>query len=287
MSILKAVYKFLSPKHQTLFLEYKTQFSPRYGHGKAANSNLRTIISKERETYKKLLEQFVVDKEMFFEIKQHNEKQITNEPTWNNGFLPGLDVVALYEMIKIHKPKVYIEIGSGNSTKVARKAIKDNNLNTKIISVDPFPRAEIDELADEVIRQPLEAIKNNFIVEQLQENDILFIDNSHRVLPNSDAMVCFMELIPNLKPGVIVQIHDVYLPYDYPQFMCDRFYSEQYMLAMLLIANPEKYKTILPNYFISEDKDLAAIVEPIWNSTNTKSVEKHGGSYWFKIYNNV
>lgn len=286
MSFLKSIYKFISPKHQTLFLEYKTTFAPRYGHGKSANNNLNTIINNERENYKKLLQQFVLDKEVFYKIEQNNPSQTTKQPTWNNAFLPGLDIVALYEMIKINQPKVYIEIGSGNSTKVARKAITDNNLNTKIISIDPYPRAEIDELADEVIREPLENIKNNFIFEQLQANDILFIDNSHRLLPNSDVMVCFMELLPNLKPGVIVQIHDVYLPYDYPQFMCNRFYSEQYMLAMLLLANPNKYKTILPNYFISEDNELAEIISPIWNSENTKNVEKHGGSYWFKINNN-
>lgn len=286
MSLLKSIYKFFSPKHQTLFLEYKTKFTPRYGHGKNANSNLQTIINNERESYKKLLQQFVLDKEVFYKIEQNNPSQTTKQPTWNNAFLPGLDIVALYEIIKINQPKLYIEIGSGNSTKVARKAITDNNFDTKIISIDPFPRAEIDELADEVMRKPLENIKNNFIFEQLQANDILFIDNSHRLLPNSDVMVCFMEILPNLKPGVIVQIHDVYLPYDYPQFMCDRFYSEQYMLAMLLLANPNKYKTILPNYFISEDKELAEIISPIWNSENTKNVERHGGSYWFKIKDN-
>lgn len=187
-------------------------------------------------------------------------------------------------MIAEFRPKKYIEIGSGNSTQVVRKSIKDNQLNTKIISVDPYPRASIDHLADQVIRRPLEEIKDlTFIFDELEENDILFIDNSHRCLPNSDVTVCFLDVLPYLKKGVIVHVHDIYLPSDYPQFMCDRFYSEQYMLAAFILANPEKYKTIFPAYFISEDKELAKIVAPIWEHSNTMNVEKHGCSYWLKI----
>ena len=96
-------------------------------------------------------------------------------------------------------------------------------------------------------------------------------------------MVFYMEVLPRLRPGVIVHIHDVYLPYDYPQFMCDRFYSEQYGLAMYLLANPNKYRTVLPNYFISEDAELAKILQPIWSHTNLLNVEQHGGSYWLQI----
>lgn len=92
-----------------------------------------------------------------------------------------------------------------------------------------------------------------------------------------------MELIPFLKKGVIVHIHDIYLPYDYPQFMCDRFYNEQYMLAAFILANPIKYKTILPCYFISEDIELAKTISPVWSHTNLTNVEKHGGSYWLMI----
>jgi hypothetical protein len=111
----------------------------------------------------------------------------------------------------------------------------------------------------------------------------LFIDNTHRILPNSDSTVFYLEVLPALKRGLIVHIHDIYLPYDYPQEMCDRAYSEQYGLAMYLLSNPEKYKTLLPNYFISEDKELSGILDPMWNHPNLKGVEHHGCSYWLKI----
>jgi hypothetical protein len=90
-------------------------------------------------------------------------------------------------------------------------------------------------------------------------------------------------LLPQLKPGVIVHIHDIYLPYDYPQNMCDRFYSEQYMLAAFLLANPSKYEVVFPGIFVSEDQALAKQLEPIWNSSNTSNVERHGGSFWFRV----
>jgi hypothetical protein len=218
----------------------------------------------------------------FQDIKKSGSDSDPLNPTWNNGYLPGLDIMGIYTLLAEIKPRKYIEVGSGYSTKVAYRAKKQNNLDTEIISIDPQPRAEIDKLADKIIREPFENNDFRFIYD-LDENDILFIDNSHRILPNSDSLVFFLEVLPFLKKGVIVHLHDIYLPYDYPQFMCDRFYSEQYGLAMFLLANPTKYKPILPNYFISTDKELSGIIEPVWNHPNLEGVERHGGSFWLRI----
>lgn len=281
---LKTLYKFLSPKYQNIQLEYKVSPKPRYGHGFPAHTLLLETVNKNRALYNELLTSFLQYIERIQSIKNSEFEKDENNPSWNNGFLPGLDIVGIYGIIANYKPSKYIEIGSGNSTKVARKAIVENNLKTEITSIDPYPRANIDHLADHVIRQPFENLKdNNFIIETLNENDILFIDNSHRVFPNSDAMICFLELLPLLRKGVIVHIHDIYIPYDYPQFMCDRYYNEQYLLSAFLLANPEKYKTILPNFFISEDSELSKVIAPIWNHPNLNNVEKHGGSYWLQI----
>jgi len=280
--MIKQIYKFLSPKYQKLFLEYKVNFKPRYGHGKPVHQQLFSIINENRNKYHDLINKAIGLKEKIWTIQDSSEESDQAKPTWNNGFLPGLDIVGIYTMITEYKPKKYIEIGSGNSTKVTYKAKKDQNLSTEIISIDPEPRAEIDNLANKIIRQPFEDIEID-IIEQLDENDIFFIDNSHRILPNSDSMVFFLEILPRLKKGVIVHIHDIYLPHDYPQFMCDRFYSEQYGLAMYLLANPEKYQTILPNYFIYNDKELSNLISPIWEHENLKNVEKHGGSFWLRI----
>ncbi|MDX9853989.1 MAG: class I SAM-dependent methyltransferase [Tenuifilaceae bacterium] len=279
---IKEIYKFLSPSFQKLFLEYKVNFKPRYGHGLPPHSELYTIIDSKRDEYNALLKKALDYKENIWTINDAKVENDSLKPTWNNGYLPGMDIIGIYTLIAELKPQKYIEIGSGNSTKVAFKAKTEQSINTKIISIDPMPRADIDSLADLIIRKPFENIDYN-ILDELNENDILFVDNSHRILPNSDAMVFFLEILPKLKKGVVVHIHDIYLPYDYPQFMCDRFYSEQYGLAMYLLANSKKYEPILPNYFIYEDKELSKQIEPIWSHKNLNGVERHGGSFWLRI----
>ncbi len=283
MKTLRSLYRFLSPRHQSLFLEYKVAFKPRYGHGKPPHPQLYDQINAGRAVYEGLLRECTTYASVFHTLKTADLEKREDQPAWNNGFFPGLDMVTLYTLLAVFKPQRYVEIGSGNSTKIARKAIQDQKLATRITSIDPFPRASIDRLADEVVRMPLENLNDISFIDTLEKDDILFIDNSHRCLPNSDVTVCFLELIPRLKKGVIVHIHDIYLPYDYPQFMCDRFYSEQYLLAMLLLSAPEKYQVLLPNYFISEDPALRKIVAPVWNHPALEGVERHGGSFWFRV----
>jgi len=280
--MLKNLYRFLSPRYQNLFLEYKVKLKPRYGHGLPAHPELYKIIDSNRETYIKLLKKALANKKNIWAIRDSKVETDKDKPAWNNGYLPGLDIIGIYTMLARFKPKRYIEIGSGNSTRVAHKAFIEKDLSTEFICIDPKPRSEVDQIPNRMIREPFENVTLD-IVSELNANDILFLDNSHRILPNSDSMVFFMEILPRLKRGVIVHIHDIYLPYDYPQFMCNRFYSEQYGLAMYLLANPDKYETILPNYFISEDKELSELIAPIWDHENLRNVEQHGGSFWIRI----
>ncbi len=280
--MLKSLYRFLHPRFQSLFLEYKVEFKPRYGHGLPPHGRLLQIIENQRKTYQFWLSKILSFAPQLQAIQKLSEVKDPTQPGWNNQFLPGLDIMALYTIVAETKPRRYVEVGSGNSTKVAHKAVSDFGLSTKITSIDPYPRAEIDSLAHEIVRKPFEAVDTSWLAE-LEAGDILFIDNSHRMLPNSDATVFFLETLPALKPGVIVHIHDIYLPYDYPQFMCDRFYSEQYGLAIALLANPQRYQTIFPAYFISEDAALSGSISGIWNHPNLHDVERHGGSYWLKI----
>ena len=200
--MIKQIYRFLNPKFQNLFLEYKVDFKPRYGYGKPAHQDLYKIIDSNRGNYKDLIEKALSYKDKLWSIQDSNKETDSKKPTWNNGFLPGLDVVGIYTMLSEFKPKKYIEIGSGNSTKVAYKAKTEQNLMTEIISIDPMPRAEIDNLADKVIREPFENIDFN-ILNELNENDILFVDNSHRILPNSDSMVFYLEILFQIIIGAL------------------------------------------------------------------------------------
>ena len=277
-SILKS---FLS-RYQTLHLEYPVDMKPRYGFGKPAHPLLQSIISQNRAAYEALLRKALTYLDHIIAIPDQGVSKDSLSPNWNNGFLPGLDIIMLYTMFVSNKPATYVEIGSGNSTKVVAKAKKDFQLSTRIISLDPAPRAEIDQLADSIYREPFE--KTNLdIFTQLRQGDIVFVDNSHRIFPNSDATVFFMDVLPYLHPGVIVHVHDVFLPFDYPQEMCERYYSEQYALAAFLMANPGKFHTIMPNYYVSEDQELNKILNPIWEHPSMPAVERHGASYWFTI----
>jgi len=279
---IKTILKSFLPGYQTLNLEYPVEMKPRFGHGKPPHPGLYEIINRNREIYKEWLVRSLSYTEQLLTIKDKSHTSNVVEPCWNNGFLPGLDIVMLYTIVASGHPSMYVEIGSGNSTKVAFKAKRDFSLNTKIITIDPAPRVEIDRISNQLIRQPLEKTDLSIFAE-LKKGDIVFVDNSHRIFPNSDATVFFLEVLPYLPQGVKVHLHDIYLPYDYPQDMCDRYYSEQYGLAFFLLANPEKFRTIAPNYFISEDPELKHLLNTFWEHTSMPAVERHGGSYWLEI----
>lgn len=284
MSSLKKLYYFLSKNHQSIHLDYPISLQPRYGHGKPAHEKLLQIIGSHRIQYSDLINELLSYQHIYGQWPAAQE--LGNKggviPAYNNAFLPALDMMGIYTMLAKYKPKTYLEIGSGNSTKVARACINDQKQNTLIISVDPAPRAEIDSISDEIHREAFEK-SGTELTRLLGPNDILFIDNSHRILSNSDAMVFFMEVLHELPKGLIVHLHDIYLPYDYPQFMCDRGYNEQYGLAFYLLANPKKYMPLLPMYYISQDEELKSMLNPLWQIPVLKNVEQHGGSFWMQI----
>jgi len=281
--LIKSFAKFLSPRFQTVHFDYRKWVKPRYNE-EHPHEPLFSIIKKNNTRYHEILQAMLQCAEELYRIPLSTENPDPLEPAWNNGFLPGLDIAALYTIIKRHKPCNYLEIGSGNSTKVVAKVIRDHTLSTQIISIDPHPRAEIDALANQVIRKPLEHLDDvSFIVDTMMPGDVLFIDNSHHVFPNSDAMVCFMEILPRLKKGVLVHVHDIYLPYDYPQFMCDRYYNEQYTLAAFLMAAPDRYQTLFPAFYVSLVPELRMVYKPLFDHPCMQTVETHGCSFWFTI----
>ncbi|MDT8308586.1 MAG: hypothetical protein RQ866_03590, partial [Bacteroidales bacterium] len=179
--MIKQLYHFLHPKFRNLFLKYDVDFKPRYGYGRPPHPELLRIIEANRGSYKEWIAKALSLQQHILTINDAKTEPDPLQPVWNNGFLPGLDIVMLYTLITECKPKRYVEIGSGNSTKVAYKAKKEQSPDTEIISIDPKPRAEIDAIANEIVRTPFENI-NYDITGMLQENDILFVDNSHRIL---------------------------------------------------------------------------------------------------------
>ena len=263
---------------QTIALDYPVNPRPRYGYGQPAHPGLLELIDGGRDRYVRMLESFLPHADALGRIELDSVEP--RSPTWHNGWFQGLDAVALYCLLAETQPSQYLEVGSGNSTKFARRAVSDLGLATRIISIDPHPRSEVDELCDEVIRQPLEDVATSRF-DDLNPGDILFFDNSHRCFTNSDVTVAFLELVPALPAGVLVQFHDVFLPWDYPPQMSDRYYSEQYLLAAALLYG-RRLEVILPNFFVSITPELYHLLDPIWERFVWSATPTNGLSFWVR-----
>ena len=268
--------------HQIVFLDYPVTPEPRWGFGRPAHARLAELLGRNREAYRRTLASFLQFAEHLVKIPQQAAAD-SPEPCWVNKWLPALDAAASYCFLGLNQPKHYVEVGSGYSTKFARRAVRDLGLATKITSIDPHPRAEVDALCDAVLRQPLQDLTDTAVFDQLEAGDILFIDCSHVCLTNSDVAVAFLEVVPRLQPGVLVQVHDILLPYDYPPQWGERYYSEQYLLAFSLLEGSTRFEIVLPNAYVSGDPELNKVLEPLWSHPNMAGVDGGGGmSFWLR-----
>lgn len=250
----------LAPEYPIL-LDYPVTPACRYGYGKKPHPQLLKLLELGRDEYRDRLLRFCALRESLRRIA--NEPISEHDPYWAQDWFSTFDAVALYGMLCEFRPRRLIEVGSGHSTRFARRAIRDHSIGTHITSIDPVPRAEIDQLCDVVVRSPLENA-DLAIFDQLAAGDVLFIDNSHRSFPNSDVTVAFLDILPRLRPGVIVQIHDIFWPMDYPPSWAKRYYSEQYLLGAYLLADAGRdVEILMPNSFVGHDSELAATCSPL------------------------
>ena len=261
-------------------LDYPVRPAPRWGWGRPLHPELAAIVERGRDDYRRTLEALLGLRDRLLAIPATSAPDAA-EPSWASEFLPGLDTAALYAMIALARPATYLEVGSGASTRVARRAVRDAGLATRIVSIDPAPRAAIDALCDELERRPLEDVDLARFA-RLASGDVIFVDGSHRCFTNSDATVFFVDVLPRLAPGVLVGIHDVYLPYDYPPAWMDRFYSEQYLLASWLLAG-DRLEVVLPAAWVSLDPELGRVLDPLWAEPALAGVPHHGGTFWIRV----
>ena len=203
-------------------------------------------------------------------------------PEWDQPWLPAFDGMLLYALLGSQAPSRYLEIGSGNSTKFARRAIEDLGLSTRIVSVDPYPREEIDALCDHVMRKPVEDADLNEILELLGDNGVVFIDNSHRAFQNSDVTVCLTELVPALPAGTIYGVHDINLPFDYASWFLEHFYNEQYLLAMYLLGGAGGDRILMPTWYAFQDDELRPLVQEAMDVATIPSGRRGGSSFWLR-----
>jgi hypothetical protein len=205
------------------------------------------------------------------------------QPAWVGGAICAFDSLALYAMIRKYRPSRYVEIGSGMTTCFARQSVMDAGLPTKIVSIDPMPRAQINSLCDYVVRDGLETVDVS-LFDTLEAGDILFFDGSHRSFMNSDVTVFFIDVLPRLKAGVIIHIHDIMLPYDYPDSFKHWYWNEQYMLAVYMMQARERIVPLFPTAFICRDSQFNTSFSTPFSDlgSNEKNMSwRGGGSMWF------
>lgn len=165
--------------------------------------------------------------------------------SFGNGFFDSGDAEFLYSLVRLKKPRRVVEIGSGNSTLLVIEAVRKNkqersDYTCEHICVEPYEMPWLERSGVKVRRERVEQVEKSLFA-QLEEGDLLFIDSSHVIRPQSDVLCEFLEILPALKKGVIVHIHDIFTPRDYPKsWMVDkvRLWNEQYLMEALLSGNP-------------------------------------------------
>lgn len=256
------------------------ELRPRYGYDRPAHDRLNRILASGLDRYAGHLRSF----EPFFDelaaIPLHG--QHSPEPCWLHPWLVGMDTVTLYSFTRVRRPLRYVEVGSGQSTKVVARARRDASIEMEITSIDPQPRSEVDALCDRLVRLPLEKVDLNKCFGGLGSGDIVFFDGSHRVLPNSDCVAFFLDVLPSLPPGVLVGVHDIWLPDDYPEPFLEFWWSEQYLLAALLLGEPAWLRVELPTYFSSAQPELDALVAPLFGRPAMAPVDRRGTLCWLQ-----
>lgn len=170
------------------------------------------------------------------------------EPRFDQDWFPRLDAGAAYAMVRRAAPRRILEIGSGHSTRFLARAVSDGELSTRLTCIDPAPRASLKGLPVEwmpVLMQdaPAQCYSN------LESGDILFVDSSHILMPGTDVDRLLNHVLPVLDPGVIVHIHDIFLPEPYPTNWAWRGYNEQSAVALLI--QDESYELLFASHFVA------------------------------------
>jgi predicted O-methyltransferase YrrM len=160
----------------------------------------------------------------------------------NNGQYPPLDAWLLESILRQFEPHRMIEVGCGFSTLVSARVNRDHfDSRIHITCIEPYPRPFLIEGVEGIGQVRVEKIQDTplELFEQLAENDVLFVDTSHTVKTGGDVTWIFHEVIPRLASGVIVHIHDCFLPGEYPEpWVLEGWgWNEAYLVRSFLTFN--------------------------------------------------
>lgn len=200
-----------------------------------------------------------------------------------------IDGAMLYSMVHRFRPQKIIEIGSGASTVLSATALLRNESEgappAELISIEPYPHDYLRQGfagLTKLIEKPVQKVPFSEF-EALNPNDILFIDSSHSIKIGGDVLYEFLEILPRLKPGVIVHVHDIFLPREYPQWVGERrtFWNEQYLLHAFLLHNDAWEILWCPGYLLSNHRrDLERVFADDWIKDENGAAAF--GSFWMR-----
>lgn len=204
---------------------------------------------------------------------------------FSNSYFGGLDAAMYYAQIRDLRPARVIEIGSGMSTRIAAVALERNRSDgrdAELVCIEPFPQPRLtDNMPQATLTQqrvedvPLEQF------DALDANDILFIDSSHAVKFGGDVCREFLEILPRLRPGVWVHVHDVFFPHDYPaDWLVNRrlAFNEQYLLEAFLAFNRAYAPRACLHWLWTEHGDA---VRGAWPARVIEGADRHSpSSFW-------
>ena len=173
------------------------------------------------------------------------------EFVWGNGMYDTVEADVLYAMVRRFQPGRIIELGSGFSSLIIAAAARRNAQEgnpVRYTAYDPFARNFIQRGVEGLELRPESALDvplREF--EALQNSDILFIDTTHTVKLGSEVNYLILDVLPGIAPGVLVHVHDVFLPHEYPRGFLERrlYWAEQYLLQAFLAQNTA-WEIILP-----------------------------------------
>jgi predicted O-methyltransferase YrrM len=233
-----------------------------------------------------LLSEFQANLKSEYDCIPINRTSVQYQYYIRNMSFTEVDGEILYCMIRRFKPQTIFEIGGGFSTYLSAQALLKNkeneNIKSELVSFEPYPnevlRKGIPNLSRLVTKEIQEVDLSEF--RKLKENDILFIDSSHVLKIGSDVQYEYLEILPRLSKGVIVHIHDIFIPSEYPRewvLKGYRFWNEQYLLQSFLAFNDSFEVLWAGSYMhLKHPEKLAAAFQ-----SYTKSVS-YPASFWIR-----
>lgn len=258
-------------------------YAPRWGYSRPPIRTLEQLFRSESDAYRETLR--AIKGLSLAHIPMRWDGAEPMVPAWLGGPTEPLDALAHYGLVRLNEPRRYVEIGSGMLTLFADLARRDGDFPMEMTVIDTDPRPEVVSVASNVSGVALESCDLS-LFDQLRRGDVVFVDGSHRSFMNSDVTVFFVDVLPRLAPGVLVHVHDVTLPLDYPEWAGRWYWNEQYLLAVALIAGADRIRPILPTSFLGTDPEYQDLfTEPFveLGSDEANASWAGGGSLWFTL----